>query len=74
MKEMLALCTKNVHFTFSGVIDVQTDRVALGSSLGQVLAGIFMVHLERFETLTNLKDQLSFGMFYYFEKVYNYLL
>ena len=74
MKEMLALCTKNVHFTFSGVIYVQTDRVALGSSLGQVLAGIFMVHLERFETLTNLKDQLSFGMFYYFEKVYNYLL
>lgn len=49
MKEMLALCTKSVHFTFSGVIYLQTDRVALSSSLGHVLAGIFMVHLERFE-------------------------
>ena len=44
MKEMLTLCTKNVHFTFNGDIYLQTDGVAMGSPLGPVLAGIFMVH------------------------------
>ena len=47
MEEMLTLCTKNVHFTFNGDIYLQTDRVAMGSSLGPVLARILMVHLER---------------------------
>ena len=47
MKEMLPLCTKNVHFTFNGDIYLQTDGVAMGSPLGPVLAGIFMVQLER---------------------------
>ena len=59
MKEMLTLCTKNVHFTFNGDIYLQTDGVAMGSPLGPVLAGIFMVHLERY-LVPVLKDQLSF--------------
>ena len=46
MKEMLKLCTKNVHFTFNGDIYLRTDGVAMVSFLGPVLAGIFMVHLE----------------------------
>ena len=59
MKEMLTLCTKNVHFTFNGGIYLQTDGVVMGSCLGPVLAGIFMVHLERSQVPV-LKDQLSF--------------
>ena len=33
MKEMLILCTKNVHFTFESRTYVQTDGVAMGSPL-----------------------------------------
>ena len=46
MKELLLLCTKNVHFTFGDNIYQQLDGVAMGSPLGPVLAGIFMVELE----------------------------
>ena len=47
MKDMLILCTKSVHFSMNGDIYLQIDGVAMGSSLGPVLAGIFMVELER---------------------------
>ena len=47
MREILLLCTKNVHFTFSDVVYLQTDGVAVDSLLGPVLAGVFMVDLER---------------------------
>lgn len=47
MKELLLLCTKNVHFCFDGEIYLQCDGVAMGSPLGPVLANIFMVELER---------------------------
>ena len=52
MKKMLLLCTKNVHFSkevfsYDQDIYIQKDGVAMGSSLGPVLAGIFMVNLER---------------------------
>ena len=46
MKEML-LCTKNVHFSYNYDIYIQRDGVAMGSCLGPVFAGIFMVNLER---------------------------
>ena len=59
MKEMSTLCTKNVHFTFNNDIYLQTDGIAMISSLGPVLTGIFMVHLER-SLVPVLKDQLSF--------------
>ena len=47
MKEMLTLCTKNVHFTYNRKIFVQTDSVAMGSLLGRVSADIFMTELEK---------------------------
>ena len=47
MKNLLILCAKNIHFTFRNNIYQQKDGVAMGSPLGPVLAGIFMVHLER---------------------------
>ena len=47
MKELLYLCTKNVHFSFSSEIYMQNDGVAMGFPLGPVLANIFMVELER---------------------------
>ena len=46
MKELLILCTKNVHFTFNNESYVQVDGVAMGSPVGPVLANIFMVELE----------------------------
>ena len=47
MKELLILSTKNVHFTFNDNIYTQIDGVAMSSPLGPVIAGIFMVELER---------------------------
>ena len=46
MKELLILCTKNVHFTFNNDTYIQVDGVAMGSPLGPVLANIFMVEVE----------------------------
>ena len=47
MRKLLLVCTKSVHFTFNNQIYIQIDGVAMGSPLGPVLAGIFMVELER---------------------------
>ena len=58
MKELLLLCTKNVHFTYNNNIYTQTDGVAMGSPLGPVLAGIFMVELER-TVLPTLSEYMS---------------
>ena len=44
MKEMLTLCTKNVHFTYNRKIFVQTDGAAMGSLLRP---DIFMTELEK---------------------------
>ena len=57
LKELLQVCTKEMHFTFDGKIYVQTDGVCMGSPLGPVLANVFMVHLE--ETIV---PQLSVTM------------
>ena len=46
MKDLLLLCTKNVHFIYSGDIYTQLDGVAMGSPMGPVLAGILMIELE----------------------------
>ena len=45
MKEMLLLCTKNVHFSYNQDICIQKDGATMGSLLGPVLAGIFTVNL-----------------------------
>ena len=57
MKEMLLLCTKNVHFSYNNSLYMQCDGVAMGSPLGPVIAGIFMVELERMVVPT-LKEYL----------------
>ena len=58
MKELLFLCTKNVHFTFNNQIYIQLDDVAMGSPLGPVLANIFMVELET-SVIPNLNDKIK---------------
>ena len=47
MKELLLLCTKNVHFTFNNDIYRQCDGFPMGSPVASIIAGIFMVELER---------------------------
>ena len=47
MKEPLVLCTKKEHFTFNNDMYKQCDGVAMGSPFRPVIAGIFMVKLER---------------------------
>ena len=47
MKELLLLCTKNVHFTINGQIYIQVDGVSMGSPLAPLFADIFMTELER---------------------------
>ena len=57
LKELLEVCTKEMHFTFDGKIYQQTDGVCMGSPLGPVLANVFMVHLE--ETIVpQLQDHM----------------
>ena len=46
LKELIKLCTKDVHFNFNGTTYVQKDGVGMGSPLAPILAGIFMVELE----------------------------
>ena len=45
-KELLLLHTKEVYFAYSNGIYQQNNDTAMGSSLGLVLAGIFMAELE----------------------------
>ena len=59
MKELIKLCTKVVHFNFNGTTYVQKDRVAMGSLLATVLAGIFMAELER-AIILKLSHNLEF--------------
>ena len=58
MRDLLLLCTKNVHFSYDGDIYTQPDGVAMGLPLGPVLAGIFVVELER-TILSTLKEHMS---------------
>ena len=57
MKELLLLCTKNVHFFFNGQLYSQMDGNDMGSPIGPVIAGIFMVELEQ-----NIVPELSLKM------------
>ena len=59
MRDLILLCTKNVHFTFNNDLYKQTDGVAMDSPLGPVLAGIIMVELENY-IVTRLSNHLHF--------------
>ena len=52
LKELLLLCTKNVHFGFNNKLYQQLDEVAMGSLLGPVITGIFMVEFKTTIVLT----------------------
>ena len=45
-KELLILCTKNVHFKFNNETYIQVNGLAMGLPLRPVLAKIFMTELE----------------------------
>ena len=47
MKDLLHLCAKNAHFTFSNEAYLQFDGTGMGSPLGRVLDGIFIVEFKR---------------------------
>ena len=57
IKELLLLCTKNAYFTFNNII-YQCDGVPMGSPLGPVIVGIFMVELEK-SLIPNLTEHMS---------------
>ena len=46
MKKLLTICTKTVHFSFNNDIYIQIDDAAMDSTLGPIIANIFMVELE----------------------------
>ena len=58
MRDLLLVCTKNVHFSYNEDIYTQGDGVAMGSPLGRVIAGIFMTELKRTILLT-LREHMS---------------
>ena len=58
MKDLILLCTKNIPFSYNCDIYTQTDSVAMDSQLGPVLAGIFLVELER-AILPTLREIMS---------------
>ena len=58
MKELLILCTKNVHFTFNNDTCIQVDGVEMGSPLGPVLANIFMVEV-KISVIPNLSNKVK---------------
>ena len=69
MKELVKLCMKDVHFNFNGTKYVQKDGVAMGSPLPPVLAGIFMVELER-AVIPKLSQHLQFWKRYVDDTIY----
>ena len=58
VKQLLLLCTKNVHFSYNGITYQQCDGVKTGSPLGPVLPGIFIAHLER-TLIPTLKEHMN---------------
>ena len=60
MKELLLLCTKNEHFSYDNKLYSQKNGIAMGSPLGPVIAGIFMVDLER-NVIPKLSTRMTSG-------------
>ena len=60
LRSMIQLCVKDNIFVFNNTVYYQTDGVAMGNSLGPILANIFMAHLEE----TKIVDDMSYPKFY----------
>ena len=58
MRNLLLLCTKNIHFCFGGDIYQQNDGAAMGPPLGLLLSDIFMAELET-RIMPTAKDSIS---------------
>ena len=56
--KLISICTKNIQFLFNGRYYHRIEGVAMGSSLGPVLADIFMAHLE--QRASNIITKVSF--------------
>ena len=63
LKELLDLCTTQLHFSFNGVMYQQADGVAMGSLLGHVIANILMSELEN-DLVPQLGEQMSLWLRY----------
>ena len=60
LRRLIELCVKDNTFVFNGKVYVQKDGVAMGSSLGPLLANIWMAHLEE----NFMQDHPEFPLFY----------
>ena len=69
MRKLILLCSKGVHFTFSGETFTQIDSVAILSPLAPMLAVSFILELERYLTPI-LEDNLSCWRGYVDETIY----
>ena len=54
MKNLLILCTQNVHFSLSKEICIQNHGVVMGLPLSPTLAGSFMAQLENTLNRSNM--------------------
>ena len=58
--QLLEVATTNQLFQFDGQLHEQTDGVAMGSSLGSLMANVFMCHIKdklaRFGTLSFIQE------------------
>ena len=53
LKHLLGLCVQDIMLVFNGELYYQHDGLAMGNSLGPILADIFMCHLEQTAILTS---------------------
>ena len=58
LRNLLEICTKEMHFSFNGEIYKQVNGVAMGSPLGPVIANIFMAELEK-QIIPQLGNRVS---------------
>ena len=65
LKRLLELCIiKDNIFLYNNLLYQQLDGVAMGSPLGQLLANIFMSHVEKLLFNSELKKEVNFWVRY----------
>ena len=58
VEKLLELCVSNVEFLFNGTYYRQVDGVAMGSSLGAILANIYVGYIEH--TIADIRRDVLF--------------